>query len=256
MGLKSFFKKKYNDDEITFYSIVEGVSEQYPVQRASKYLPKWWKDASRNYTSSNQPYGATHISRCYGLGELFSTGYIIPLWHSVQIEHTREGDLHWNVPSNFAAAMENRNYMIPAVDLLQGAAKMFPSHPTKHPTVLKFNIPWRVVPPKGVKLLYVPLQYHTNIWYEASMGILDCERNNDLNVNGFVTLPKGQKTVIDAGTPIAQIIPITERRLKPIIRYMNETEQGFELKSELSSYGHHRPDFRAWSKLFKDTFYK
>lgn len=256
LALTSFFKKKYlKDDEIIFYGVVDGVAEQYPVQRASKVLPDWWKQATKSYSNVQHPYGSTHIARCYGISDLLTTGFVVQLWHSVQIEHTREGDVQWSVPDNLVGAMQNRGYNIPAIDVLAKSAKMFPQHPHRASPVLKFNIPWRVVPPKGVKLLYIPLQYHPNIWYEASMGILDCEKNNDLNVNGFVTLPKGQKTILDAGTPIAQIIPLTEKRLKPIIRYMNETEKGFELKNELSSYGHHRPDFKTWGKLFRKTFY-
>jgi len=256
MKFKNPFKNKiYKDNEVTFYTEIVGLAETFPVVKASQAQPKWWKEAHKHINKQKALEGSTYIAKCPGIGELASAGWIIPLWHNITIEHDRSGEIRWDVPESFKNNMAQRGYNIHPVEFLPRASRHIPSRPGRVQEVFKFNIPWNFVAPKGIKMLYIPLSYHENIWYDAAPGILDQEKNNDLNINGWLTLPKGQKTTIQAGTPLAQIIPITERKLTHICRDANELEKDFHLRSELAACSRGRVNIGQWGRIFRNQFY-
>lgn len=256
MILKRFFNRdKHPDNKILFYSLVEGVNETYPIVPAGKMFPKWWKPAQQQVDPLKALEGVTYMGKCRGLIDMWKTGYVVRTWHTTIIEHTPQGQLTYEVNNEFTAEMEHLGWDNGFHAFLSKSSKMIPSRPHRHQDVFKFLSPWRVVPPKGVKLIYIPLQYHENVWFEAATGVVDCEISNDLNIQGWVTLPKGQRYVIPAGTPIAQIVPLTDKKLQMETRFANEKEIALERRMTYYNTNKGNPDLSARRRDFNKTFY-
>ena len=72
---------------IEFFSSIEGVTEAFPIQQAKEVIPPWVNDARKDFViaQKNVGPGFQHVTRCPGIFHLFTTGYIVSMWHDVEI---------------------------------------------------------------------------------------------------------------------------------------------------------------------------
>ena len=69
--------------KIEFFSIVDGLTDTYPVLNSKSIMPSWLKTAQQEY-SQMEKYDF-HIARFPGLVYVLTTGYIVRAWHDVAV---------------------------------------------------------------------------------------------------------------------------------------------------------------------------
>jgi len=206
----NWFKKK---DKIEFFSYVQGVASACPVLPAKSNLPSWVNQARQDFkvqaVATDKKF--THLYRCPGVFEILGEGYLITLPWDIIIE-TRgdDWDFKWTVPD-----AELTNLMGGEIQLAQSHkdnAKWLPTPPGALKTIVKLATPWHVRVPKDVKLMILPLSYSDTHEFEQVPGILDPGISSEINflLRWYV---RNGSYKIKAGTPIAHVIPITERSL-------------------------------------------
>jgi hypothetical protein len=210
---------------IEFYSDIYGLADTVPIVKPTDCLPKWVSVARMDYKQANKDN--THLYRCPGIFDLFTHGYIIPAWHDIKFE--TDGDHYrWEVPTKDLQDMKFNKDIASAHDH-KNVAKHLPRPKWAHPGVLKLNTPWHVIAPKGVKLLITAVPYPDSYEFESLTGILDPAISTEINIQMNWNTPVGMGR-INAGTPLAHIIPLTTEQLKLVVRDKNQHDEIWSLK--------------------------
>ena len=70
----------------------------------------------------------------------------------------------------------------------------------------------------------IPIAYPDSFELDSSIGILDPSVSTELNVQAFYNIPKGEY-LLKAGTPLAQLIPISEQQFELVVRDKNKHDE-------------------------------
>jgi len=202
---------------IEFFSSVEGVAESFPIQSAKDVIPSWVSKARQDYIElqETQQRGFLHITKCPGIFHLFTTGYILPMWFDLEFRE-----------NGWAVADETMNDflgMLIESHSADGIAKHIPKRPWSWPDIVKINTPWHCIAPKGVRFLVIPIPYTDFFDFEGCSGIYDPSYTTEINVQGYLNNPEG--TIMKAGTPLVQIIPLTEKNYDMVVRDKNSKDE-------------------------------
>ena len=199
--------------KIEFFSSVPGVAETFPIVPARQVLPGWIHQARADYIKQKDKR-EMHIFKCPGIFEMFSTGYIIPAWHDFEIECNEVG-FRVTMPDGSLNTLLGKETL--QSQHSDGVAKFLPKRPWSVASILKINTPWHVMAPPGVKFIMIPIPYTDDLRFESCTGILDPGISSELNVQGYWNEKSG-KHLVKAGTPLAQLIPLTEKTYDFVVR--------------------------------------
>jgi hypothetical protein len=206
----------FNKPKFKFYSSVPGVTEMFPIIPATANRPSWMKsavDAYKQKTSTISNFGVqlSSVSKCPGIHELGKLGWIVTSWFDFIIEANNRETASWKVPSTLPGAISQA---IPPGDLIKFMNMGFPelSIPLPEYTsklLVKITMPWVVDIPPGWNLLMIPTPYSGETRFQCSTGMLKSASLVEVNPQLFWNYTKGE-TLIKAGTPLCQLIPIPD----------------------------------------------
>lgn len=220
--------------KIEFFNTFEGVIDQYPIEPMSKAIPKWVRTARDDYVKDKQ-YRRNHIFRCSGIADLYKTGYVVRAWHDILVEEV-DGNMRWMVPSK---EFDN------AVQAHTDVAKFLPKRPWSQSTILKVNTPWHIISP--VKVMVLPIPYADTFDFEACTGLLDTSISTEVNIQLYIN---AKRTMIEAGTPLCYLVPLTDKPTTISMREATEKDQKWLKKR----YYINNSTFNLNIKRVKDAF--
>ena len=238
--------------KIEFYSKVPGLPDLYPIIPAKDSLPKWAQSARNNYINrlKSETGRMNHIYQCPGIFDLFNYGYIVPMWHDVVIKtNGHPNEFSWMVPSSDLDDFDKETSLIE--NQANGVGALMPIKPWSLQAFIKINTPWNVVSPRGVKFLILPIAYPDSFEFESSIGILDPGYSNEINIQLYYNVPKGD-FMLKAGTPLAQLIPISEQKFDLVCREMNALDKLWIAKKKYFNAA----TFKIKRNVVKDLYYK
>jgi hypothetical protein len=189
---------------IKFYSEIPGMAERSPILEASKHLPKWMHDARKALKDNPPPANHTHITKCPGVVNLLTTGFILTTWCDVVLETDPDNleQFKYKLPNGIpedGGWIDSHN--------MEHVMKFIPRTTQEKMPIIKYCTPWHVHMPDDVKLLILPISYSEHDFFETAPGILDTNLNDQLNVQGW--WKKHPARIMPKGTPIAHLIPLT-----------------------------------------------
>lgn len=195
--MKKWVEKKHI---ITFTDIhnPEGVLD---IPRpASNHIPQWYKDAKtylhpsgkQKLTDDGSPYSS--VKKCIPVWDMMTAGYIMTTPYDIYIKQTPDGPyFQWG---------EMEAVAFQSMDQTQ-------NHPYFRDINYAVRIvhPWSVKTPKGWSIMVMEPQHHEPGPIICSSGIIDTDKY-PLPFNLFLKLRDPNfEGVIEAGTPLVQIIP-------------------------------------------------
>jgi len=198
--------------KLEFFSTVDGVADAHPILPAREVIPKWVNNARAEYLTDKQ---RVNVFRCPGIMDLFGAGYVVTAWHDIKVESL--GELKVYAPNS--ALEELLGY--PPLSTHSDVAKHIPHRPWSHKSILKINTPWHVK--SKVKFMMIPLPYSENFDIESTIGIWDPAVSSEINVQLYVN--RIGTFDIKAGTPLCQLVPITEKTYELVVRDMNTADE-------------------------------
>lgn len=208
-----------------------------PIIKSGKAVPEWWKELPPYRVSfdniNDNPY---HLNSheltardCYAIIELYKVGVVVENWCDISIK-TQNGDFNYWYTSCEKPEVHNRGQL----------GNAFPNH--HH---LKLVSPWIIREKTGVKFLWIGAEWALdNLELKVLPGVLRFDIVTTINVN--IMFPKRDgEFVIPAGQSLAQLVPLTEKRLK--VRNHLVTEQEYE-KYKMTSMS---VSFYGWRKALQ-----
>lgn len=239
--LRIVFSKK---SWLRFYSLEPGVPEVMPIVPAHKVKREWMKEPTREATRQTK--------NCPGIAKIVSTGYILraPADFSIKTDGNKvdfiAGEaMRFNTEgtpgkSERYVGSHSPEQTIPTID-----------DPNKTLSVaVKIDTPWRVKASDDILLLQLPVPYNNEARFTAAQGILDPRYAHVVNVQLYWHVLEGE-TLIKAGTPLCQYIPIPrnfgikeidlicddatddDKQLEKAFNYANNSVEYDDIKSRL-----------------------
>jgi len=195
------FKKK--KPKIRFYSTEPGVPDVFPVVPTSQIERSWLNLPNFNHDTN----GDMWTKNCPGIKLIMNAGWVIPAPADFIIETNGDGiDFQWIEPIKFAHEKPPGNEIYIGFHDKDQSARLVNKKNTLQ-TVVKVNTPWRVEVSDDYLLLQMPVSYNNEFRFTSAQGILDPRYAHVLNIQLFWH-ETNSKTIIKAGTPLAQFIPI------------------------------------------------
>jgi hypothetical protein len=209
-------------DSLIFESLLPGLEVYMPIIPA-KELKRAWVESARADFMERKKNGINegHIARCPGIFDINRTGWVLRSWLDIEIE--TNGDLDtffWHTPASQKemCPMADDAVSWHSQDELFKFQKNFPSNTLK--SIIKIKTPWRMLIPKGYNVLMMPVPYSDESRFTVLpgtfyAGVAAC------NVQMLWHVTNG-KTVIKAGTPLAQYILIPENQPEATVRSVED----------------------------------
>lgn len=191
--------------KITFRAFDEhaGKNDITPVP-AVRTIPKWFtaipkfvnKDTKFKFFSNGNKN--VTVKWCSPFLDSFSTGYVVLLENDVQIYKDENGDrkIAWG---------RGGDELISQHGIDQISMGQVPEGFSPQP--LKFANPWSIQTPKGYSVLFVHPLNRDELPFHTLSGVVDTDEYY-MPVNFPFLLREDFEGIIEAGTPIAQLIPI------------------------------------------------
>ena len=209
------FKKK--QENVTFYNIQPSVAELYPIVPANKIKHEWKDLAAKefNRNKSKCPFSKlTSVSRCPGINDIQSLGWIITLSQDVTITQS-DGNIML-----FPADESSDMFGFHTREMYHQFRKHWP-HNT-HPDILKVKTGWVCEIPKNHKLLQLNPFHSDENRFTTIEGVYD-SNSGPIDLAIPMYWHEQQPTTLLAGTPIAQLVLIPDTKYDFDIVEINDT---------------------------------
>jgi hypothetical protein len=228
----NLFKKP----KIVFECLIPGVEQIMPIVEAKEIKHLWVGKAIDEFAADRKKpdFGmkkATYTAKCPGIFSLQRHGWVMRTWQDIVIETFGDGSrIEWATPiDQEALAKDVGNYVgFHTETQLKGYMDNWPTNALA--TVVKIQSPWRCTIPKGYYLLETPIPYNDENRFTTLPGFFSpAQGPAQMNPQLLWHVPVG-KTLIKAGTPIAQYILVPMEKHKLEVRAIGEAN-----KHEVSS---------------------
>lgn len=222
--------------KIEFFSNVEGVADLYPIYEAKQYKPQWIKTAIDHHKSIKQ--GEQSILRCPGIFDVMKRGFIVPMWYDVKIttDPAKTG-FAWEIASSEFQRMTEMEVITTHGN---GILQNLPQRNDRLREIVKINVPWHVKSP--VPLMFMPIPYTDDFDFESTIGLLEPWKSDELNAQLYWRKLEGTR-LLKAGTPLYQLIPLTNEDVEFEVRDANEDDKKWLKKKhywQLSTFDYYK----------------
>ena len=229
----------------------EFLEEIFPV-RAVQNIPDWFKNIKEHNHKKRT------IKGCVPFLDAFTAGYILKMPSDFYINHNYTNkdkkDTAWSFPIKHGDILKelklninNNDAVWHDIEQLGGTKGGCPFvEKNKKLPFYKIQYPFRIKTPPGYSCLFIPPLNNKDDRFEIFSGIVDTDTY--YNYVNFPILLNGDKypvleTIIERGTPFAQIIPFKRESWKMSIKEDNLTRA----QAELSVMGRF---IHSYKKLF------
>ena len=210
-----FFKK--DSPEVVFECENWATRTYSPIRPAKEFFPEKFNDLPTILEEGEyQKTNIYSIKICPGLRDYMGNGFVIPAWC----------DMHIKIIDGVPEIIYS-DFDIKKMYHLADQVGDFLDTKFLVRTPVKLDNPWWTYTKKGWSILWLPMSFHENPYFEAIPGVIDHDKGNgSAPIN--IMLKTDKDFTIEQGTPIVQMVPfkrqvITARtgtlRNKTIDRY-------------------------------------
>ena len=223
----NFFRKP----KVIFDCLIPGVERIMPMVEAKTIRHPWVNRAVAEVKADRQhpEFGMkrqAHTAKCPGIFNLQRHGWVMRTWQDITIETFGDGSrFEWTCAIDQIKLNEKVGGCIEYHPDIQLANYMenWPSNTIR--TLLKLQSPWRCIVPKGYYLLEMPVAYSDENRFTLVSGFFNYEQGPAQMNPQFMWHVMNGKTLIKAGTPIAQYILIPKDSYDMEMRPLKEANE-------------------------------
>tara|TARA_B100000902_G_C27295129_1_gene909448 strand:+ start:1129 stop:1935 length:807 start_codon:yes stop_codon:yes gene_type:complete len=214
-NIMSLFKKQ--KPKIEFCSEIIGIEKIMPIIPAKDLPLDWVKRAIANVKKEGLIQTGintkAHITRCPGIISSRTQGWIVRLHQDLELT-INGNDINWKTP------IDDQKY---SFDMLEPTVNIFQDYVLHqfmkrwpkgaNPMVVKINTPWHVRIPKGYKMLQTMPAFGDENRFHTITGIVE-EEHGIVKLNFPMYWFEQGKTLLEQGTPLAQLILIKQEHIE------------------------------------------
>jgi len=186
---------------------------------ASRSLPKWFMDMAPSVggkLSVRDRISSASAKKCTPMLDAMSGGYIVKLWSDVIVHWENDTPLiNWRVDHDVFRLHGNN-------------AREIPPPTGYHNDVFKYITWFRVKLPSGYSLIIQPPANRNPLPFTPVPAIIDSGVSIDTNIPVWIS--KEAEGVIEAGTPIAQLIPFKKESWSS--KYSHTTIDDYKIEED------------------------
>ena len=191
------------------------VHDFYPIDNTNKFFPDWWKALDKSYPDESGIFPNPTIKSCTGFNQFFNNGITIPLWSDMAVGLTPDNQFAWKFSDSITTA-NNHNFK-----QMEGYL-----HPNEYGHV-KIHTPWLIECKEDINWMWVQ-----NTWAFSNPanliippGVVNYKYNTNTDINMFFNFQNYHRNfIIKNGTPMVNIIPMDNRRVKVHVHKLSEEE--------------------------------
>jgi len=212
-------------------------AEYFPIKESNNFYPDWWKNLSKTNVVQ-EPSGIevakSTMKSCDGFIALFQKGFMIPLWSDLVVETQSNG------------------FRYTFADELSGMGSHdYDQMSTEFMSYVHFKIlsPWYLKETKGVQFLFTQPSYNqikTLVDWHILPGVVDFKYQHATNIN-FIA-PRGKRIHLNAGHPVAHLIPLSDKDVDLRIHIIDPTNIE-DLKIKNNYYPFFRGSYKKIKKI-------
>jgi hypothetical protein len=228
------------------YTQTIGLVEMAPIEKASKFLPSWWKELPKNFKVTDDIKNelsirkGTTLKSCSGFTDLYSKGAILPMWSDVTIQIGEIGNNSYRFYHR-----DNRSVITIHPQMQRG--NYLPDTEYQH---LKFVSPWVFYCEEPTNFVFMePTWNLEDLQYTKTLpGIVNYKYQHTTSVNMMcIRKPEAYEFDIPFLHPMAHIIPMDDRELEIKVSC---DEDKYKFYSELNRT---RATYRTLKKIKQDN---
>ncbi len=232
------------------------VTQAFPQpEPASKMIPQWWKDLphylwgedkfsmqayrrdGKNGESSGNGVPNVGLKRCLPILDGLTAGYIIKSHCDIEFAYRDGANRNNTTQEAFFASSIN-----PVTRWSTDQFKGYDIPEGYSDQVYKWSGHWIIKTPPGYSTLFIHPVGYNSLPFKTIAGVVDTDKL-ETDVNPPFIIQKDFEGIIEAGTPIVQVIPFKRDEWEMEITHIPEVEQQIRLERLLrkivSSYGRH-----------------
>lgn len=182
----------------------------YPVP-ASKKIPEWFKQIQpyfhKNKLSFPMQFKTPNVTvkRCVPFLDALTIGYVACLESDVFVEKTENGSIiRWRDGST----------QVTEHDVVQFNG--FPIPEDYNYFVWKWHNTWSINVPDGYSIYFTHPSNRFDLPFRSLSGVVDCDKY-DMSVQYPFLLKKDFEGIIEAGTPLVQLIPFKRESWQSVV---------------------------------------
>ena len=220
-------------NKIEFFHNEPSIIENFPIIESKDLKLNWVHKTKQDYQnivkeSGNPPFA--HLSRCPGIFDLFKYGYIVSLHKDILVKPESNTNFKCQVMRDKLPPEDEWIGGFRITDQIQ-SRNLITNPPWAKDFIIKIDTGWHVIVPKGLKLIMLPIAYPDTFDFTSTIGILDPAISTEVNFQIFWNGTESE-TLIKAGTPLGQIIPLSEKKYQMVQRYMNQQDREWIVKTK------------------------
>ena len=177
--------------------------EYFPIRKSSTMMPQWWQDLP---AYDQLPPLTTNMRRCRGLVDLYGSSFVMPLWTDLYIDVGAQLDPQKKIT---VIAADGRTQVTQHFTYQSG--DLYSDRDWIH---IKISSPWVIE--SQLKFAWMEPTYsinHLTDHIQILPGVMDFAQQPWTHINLLVRNQPGN-LVIPANTPLAHLIPLTERTVE------------------------------------------
>jgi len=202
------------------FTHLDYVYEHSPIEYARDNIPAWYKNMDKTYVADDYIPRAT-LKKCPAITSTLTSGIYIPLWTDLAFnirtvsndgKHIQK-ELQWNSADNKTQIQSHSRDQWGA---LAGEDKLH------H---IKIDPAWYFKTKENINFYWTQPYYHReNSLISVSPGIDNYQSICNTSINGFVDLSIDRQFIIKQGTPIVQLIPMSDKNVIIKNHFISEKE--------------------------------
>jgi hypothetical protein len=221
-----WFKSK----EITVdcFTVSNLIHDGYRPKPAMEFVPEGWKTLPktvgvRNISENSFAVPNATMKQCKGFINLFSSGFILPLFSDMVFDTTQEPMV------KYAPSSLNYWHHHPSFQMWDGLYAGY-----KHVKILS---PWSFVEKSGIKFAWNRCDWHDTENagnYHVVSAVIDFKYQHSAQINLFVK--DNSHISLTAGQPMVHIIPLSEHKVKLKYHVISEKEHDSKFGSFVTKF--------------------
>lgn len=207
-----FFKRK--PIVVDCFTTKEYVYKYNPIKPASECMPEWIKDMPSTYKADGFIPAPT-VKRCPAVIGMMTHGLMIPLWSDLVIGiNPIERAFRWQFADEETNA---KPHNVAQWDRF--------ANPSEYGH-MKIISPWMIVTKKEIPFLWTHPFFNTDIdlKYKLVPAITEYKHQHATHINMFVKTSTEGDILIKASTPMAHVIPMTDKKVEIRTHLVEEHE--------------------------------